>query len=141
MNSSGLLIDCLCLMFEMDKGLVYMVICHVLIFLLILGGVPWFLHLVAVIRDPRCKEWHFGNFNSFLKEFAGRSCEKDLEYSLSFFAGRFLQGSETPGYIHAGFIRFNKSGMVLYPWSYLRFLVWSFRKRAGKRNKGLRNEA
>jgi len=103
-------------------GLVLFVIVFVMIFLAFLGIVfmlvHWCTHREMVIEDGR--PWNYANFETFFKEFSKRTWQKNSEWKDSLFS----VAGEQDGYIHAGIIRFSETGMVLYPWSYVRYTLW-----------------
>lgn len=80
--------------------------------------VPWGIHIEMVKEN--CKKWKWGSFKDFMKEFNKIEWKRDNYYPCSFFGPQnsfFSHQSQ----IHASIIKFNDMGMILYPWSFLRF--------------------
>ena len=99
----------------------------------------WALHLFLTRRDSSA--WNFANFGTFMREFRKRQWERQDNYPSSFFSFSLDSNGykKQDGSVHSGIIKFNDLGMVLYPWSYVRFIFWSLanRQKKCKRDKNL----
>ena len=66
------------------------------------------------------EKYALGTFKDFLAEYKKRNWRQDSSFENSHFS---IEGHKD-GYIHASIIRFGGVGMVLYPWSWIRFKIW-----------------
>jgi hypothetical protein len=62
-----------------------------------------------------------GNFTQFMREFANRSWRRQNKWRYSYFG---IGDDYLVNYIHADIIKFGEVGMILDPWSYLRYKIW-----------------
>lgn len=78
--------------------------------------IDWHVHR-SMVKDY-CKEWDYVNFTIFLNEFEETKWETQAKNS----EGLFNRNEKSQ--IHASIIQFRGKGMVLYPWSWVRFKIF-----------------
>jgi len=88
----------------------------------IFGSIFIFSHWAThrEMTTHNCEYWNYANFPTFLREFSSRKWQYKKEWRYSFFSEK----GDRNDHIHADIIKFDGKGMVLYPWSFLRFMVW-----------------
>jgi len=83
----------------------------------------WVVH-VSMMLSEKC-EWSCASFKTFLKEYNKYDgWERDELWSFSHFGGTLSSAGRNKYYIHAGIIKFNDKGMLLYPHSHFMYLIW-----------------
>jgi len=79
------------------------------------------------------EKWGYGNFKKFKECFDILEWERDENHPKSYFG----KGEEYyQNKIHAGIIMFEKKGMVLLPWSYVKFIFWQRENSLNNKTKG-----
>ena len=100
----------------------------IIIVSLIMFIILWTTH-IAQVREFT-DEWGRGSYKTFIREFKKYEWKRSEKFPTSFFCGT-LDSSK----IHADIIKFEGKGMVLDPWSYLRFCIFIQRNRQKKKSK------
>lgn len=100
-----------------------------LLIMLMLFSIFWLTHRSMTINNS--DTWGYGTFKNFKIAFSILDWERDEAYPESYFGG----GEEYyKNKIHAEIIKFEGKGMVLYPWSYIKFIFWSKKNSLNKQN-------
>lgn len=85
-------------------------------------AILWCVHRDVTIDEcPAC--WGYATFPAFLQEFYKRKWVYNRRYKHSLIS----EAGEKDGYIHNGFVKFSDHGMILYPWSFVRFFFWKLK--------------
>jgi hypothetical protein len=97
--------------------------------ILIIFWADWTTHRNMTIEYS--DSWGYGTFKQFKMAFDILDWERDKGQPESYFG----KGSDSyENKIHASIIKFSGKGMVLYPWSYIKFSLW-LKKNSLKKDK------
>ncbi len=100
----------------------------IVIVALIMFIVFWTTH-ISQVREYTDK-WGKGSYKTFIREFKKYEWERCDIHPKSFFCG-----SSDSSQVHADIIQFEGKGMILDPWSYLRFCIFINRNSHKKKSK------
>jgi hypothetical protein len=113
-------------------GIIAIIIILLSAFLVIFFA-SWDIHRDMTISNT--DSWGYATFKVFKVFFDKFDWDRDISYPESYFG---KEDDYNKNKIHASIIKFNNKGMVLYPWSYIRFSYWlkknSYSKRKHKSN-------
>lgn len=84
---------------------------------------------VEQVKDY-CDEFGYGNWNDFMSEFAKVEWTRNSRNRDSFWGDKWQSLGDT--YIHASIIKFNKKGMILDYWSFIKFEIFLRRNKYPK---------
>lgn len=94
----------------------------------------WFAHAFLTMDNEHVISWGWGTWKDFWREYTKRQWTRSKEFRYSHFA-EDNDSIVDEAYIHAGIIRFGNRGMILYPWSYVLFLLWMLKNREQTKRK------
>lgn len=102
--------------------IVFLAISPILLLLSAFVLIPWLVHFD--MTKEHSKNWGWGNFNLFLREYNKREWMRQDQYPYSYFGCNCNEDQ-----IHASIIKFNQKGMCLNFLSFWRFQIWNHKKK------------
>jgi len=105
--------------------MIYLFLIPVLIFFLFIWFPNWSSHIMMVKKTTN--RHIVGSFKTFLNEFNKYDkWTRDDKWKYSYFG---VDENWESYRIHANIIAFGGTGLILYPHSYIRFRIWTFKNR------------
>lgn len=104
----------------------------IFLIMIVIAFIVSYLAHISMVKDNAYPYAH-GSFKDFKRAFnLVLDWKRESRYPFSFF--KYLKGSCTAtSEIHASIIKFNDVGMILYPWSWLRFCLFLYKNRSNKK--------
>jgi len=99
----------------------------IILLIAVVTTVFWGTHISMTKDHSACKSIECISFPKFYKLFKTVKWERSLEYKSSFFIpmkGKNWFRDYQKDYIHAGIVCINSVGYILYPWSYINFVIF-----------------
>lgn len=112
--------------------MIIIIVVSIITFLFFLLG--WTVHLS--IMNGQSRDFGWGSFNDFKREYNKRVWQRDNKYRRSHFG---VGDCYSSNYIHAGIIRFNNVGMKLDFKSHVLFTFWVVKNRLKRTNMKFNN--